>query len=155
MDTTQLRSAYAAFLELARTGEFGTPADGWDARHVVAHVAANDEMLLGVSREVLAGTARRYYNHDVIDTARLSSLIGGRSIGELADWLESTSTRLCDLLDTLPEDDAAVVHAHIQDGDTTVFDQPVPWHVFMTVQARRHLPMHAAQLTALVSAPAP
>jgi hypothetical protein len=149
MDTTELRSAYAAFLELARTGEFGTPTAGWDARHVVAHVAANDELLAAVTRQVLAGTAERYYNHDAIDTARLASLIGDRTLGELADWAFSASTQLCDLLEGLPEDDHSLVHAHIQDGDTTAFDQPVPWHRFMTVQARRHLPLHTSQLRAL------
>jgi hypothetical protein len=157
MDTTSLRSAYAALLELARTGEFRPPAQGWDARHVVAHVAANDEMLATTTQSVFSGTTEPYYNHDAIDTARLDQLIGissggaGREIGELADWLEQTSNRLCDLLDTLPEDDGALVHAHVQDGDVTVLDQRVPWHRFMTVQASRHLPMHTAQLRALTT----
>jgi hypothetical protein len=153
MDTTSLRSAYAAFLDLARTGRFGapgTPTAQWDATHVVAHVAANDELLAAVTREVLAGSAERYYNHDAVDTARLGALIADRSLADLADWLEATSTRLCDLLDTLPEDDAALVHAHIQDSGATVLDQPLPWHRFMAVQAARHLPMHTEQLRSLL-----
>jgi hypothetical protein len=155
MDTTELRSAYAAFLELARTGEFGTPAAGWDARHVIAHVAANDELLARVTREVLAGTAERYYNHDALDTARLDGLIGDRTLGELADWAYATSTQLCDLLEILPEDDHTLVHAHVQDGETTAFDQAVPWHRFMAVQARRHLPVHSDQLRGLMVSGAP
>jgi hypothetical protein len=86
MDTSSLRSAYADFLELARTGEFRPPVQGWSARQVIAHVAANDEMLTATTREVLAGTAQRHYNHDAIDTSRLDRLIGDRSVGELADW---------------------------------------------------------------------
>jgi hypothetical protein len=155
MDTTELRSAYAAFLELARTGEFGAPAEGWDARHVVAHLAANDELLTTVTQDVLDGRGERYYNHDAIDTNRLGSLAGDRTLGELADWARSTSSRLCDLADTLPEDDNALVHMHIQDGDVTALDQPVPWHRALTIQARRHVPLHTAQLSALLTAGAP
>jgi hypothetical protein len=152
MDTSLLRSAYADFLELARTGEFRRPVQGWSARQVIAHVAANDEMLAATTQEVLAGTAQRYYNHDAIDTSHLDQLIGDRSVGELADWVEETSSRLCDLVDTLPEDDGALVHTHIQDGEVTVVDQPLPWHRFVAVQASRHLPMHTSQLHALTPA---
>jgi Mycothiol maleylpyruvate isomerase N-terminal domain len=52
MDTSSLRSAYADFLELARTGEFRPPVQGWSARQVIAHVAANDEMLAATTQEV-------------------------------------------------------------------------------------------------------
>jgi hypothetical protein len=152
MDTTQLRSAYAAFLDLARTGEFAPPADGWDARHVVAHVAVNDELLAATTQAVLAGTAEWHNNHEAIDDARLDELIGERDLRDLTGWAEQASGRLCDLLDTLPEDDDALVHTHILDGGATALDQPLPWYRLVGVQTRHHLPGHIDQLRGLLRA---
>jgi sugar phosphate isomerase/epimerase len=156
MDTTELRAAYAAFLDLARKGSFGSPDQGWDARHVIAHVAANDEMLAATTQEVIdRSSAEPYYNHDAIDTARLTALIGDRDVPALADWAQATSERVCDLAEALSEDDGVVVHTHIQDGDETRLDQPIPWHRLIAAQARRHLPAHMEQLQALTVAQPP
>lgn len=71
MDTTELRKAYDELLTEVAAGGFGDPRPGqWRAEQVVAHVAANDEVLASTTEAVLAGTAGRHYNHDAIDPAR-------------------------------------------------------------------------------------
>ncbi|HZM74890.1 MAG TPA: hypothetical protein VFC19_04140 [Candidatus Limnocylindrales bacterium] len=86
MDTTPLRSAYAELIGEARQGGFGEPPDGeWNADQIVAHVAANDELLATATRQVLDSAKQPYYNHDAIDTARLNELIAAKT--DLVQWL--------------------------------------------------------------------
>ncbi len=46
---------------------------------------AYDDLLADTTRAVLAGEPRPYYNHDAVDTARLSAL--GDDLGVLAEQL--------------------------------------------------------------------
>ena len=60
MDTTTLRSAYASLIGEARQGGFGEPPEGeWNADQIIAHVAANDELLATTTRQVLDGAITR------------------------------------------------------------------------------------------------
>ncbi|WP_117214580.1 DinB family protein [Allorhizocola rhizosphaerae] len=148
MDTTVLRAAYSELIAEARLGGFGDPPPGqWSAQQVIAHVAANDELLAEATRQVLDGSGRAYYNHDAIDTARLDELIAEK--GDVLAWLEETSARLCDLADRLPEEDQTMVHTQIIDGTHTRVDQPWPWPKALVVQAKVHLPAHLTQLIEL------
>lgn len=148
MDTTSLRAAYAELIEEAKRGGFGEPPPGqWDARQIVAHVAANDDLLARATRQVLEGDPQAYYNHDAIDTARLDELIVHHS--DVVAWLERTSAELCGLVDRLPETDETMVHTQIIDGEHTRVDRPWPWPKAFVVQAKVHLPAHLSQLIEL------
>lgn len=60
MDAAQLRQAYEVLLAEAETGGFGPPPPGeWTAEQVVAHVAANDELLIEATEAVIAYGPRR------------------------------------------------------------------------------------------------
>lgn len=152
MDATGLRAAYEEFFGEAETGGFGPPPpDEWTAELVVAHVAANDELLSAATEAVLADDPRAYYNHDAIDTARLSSLAAARG-GELAAlirWARGTSSRLCELAEQLGERDHTWVHTHIRDADEIIVDQALPWARTLDIHAKVHLPLHIDQLRAL------
>lgn len=148
MDTTGLRSAYAELIGQARQGGFGEPPEGeWSAEQIIAHLAANDELLVKATQQVLAGQGEPYYNHDAIDTSRLDELIAAK--GDVIAWLEQTSADLCDLADQLYEGDMTLVHTQIVDGGITRIDRPLPWPAVLRTQAELHLPRHLAQLTAL------
>lgn len=149
MDTTTLRSAYADLIGEARQGDFGEPPEGeWTADQIIAHVAANDELLATATRQVLDGAAKQpYYNHDAIDTERLDKLIAAKT--GVVPWLEQTSATLCDLADQLYEGDMTLVHTRIVDGTITRLDRPLPWPAVLRTQAEMHLPRHLAQLRAL------
>jgi hypothetical protein len=148
MDTTLLRAMYSELIAEARLGDFGDPPPGqWSAWQIIAHVAANDDLLAEATQRVLDGSGRAYYNHDAIDTERLNELIEQKP--DVTAWLEETSARLCDLADRLPEDDQTMVHTQIIDGTRTRVDQPWPWPKALVVQAKVHLPAHLAQLIEL------
>jgi hypothetical protein len=149
MDTSTLRSAYATLIGEARQGGFGEPPDGeWNADQVIAHVAANDELLAATTRQILDGALKQpYYNHDAIDTTRLDELIAAKP--DVVQWLEQTSAALCALADQLYEGDTTLVHTRIVDGAITRLDRPLPWHAVLRTQAEMHLPRHIAQLQAL------
>jgi hypothetical protein len=92
MDTATLRKAYDELLAEIGRGGFGPPPDGeWSVAQVVAHVVTNDELLAETTRAALAGDPRPYYNHDAVDTARLSGL--GDDLGALADRLRASAGR--------------------------------------------------------------
>ena len=152
MDTATLRKAYDELLAEIELGGFGPPPNGeWSAAQVVAHVVTNDDLLAETTRAVLAGDPRPYYNHDAVDTARLSAL--GDDLGALADRLRASSASLCDLLDGMDETAAGTpVHMEIRDGDRTALDAPIPWGKAAEIQARAHLPNHTEQLRALRTA---
>jgi hypothetical protein len=151
MDTTALVKAYAGVSQEARLGGFGPPPQGeWSAEQLIAHLAANDELLAQTTQRVLDGDDRAYYNHDAVDPERLGEIVAAHgSMESLVRWLEQTSTRLIELAARLPEDDPTLVHTHIRDGGTVRVDQPLPWVRVLALQASSHLAAHLAQLRAL------
>jgi hypothetical protein len=151
MDTTSLRQGYAELIAEARRGGFGPPREGeWTAEQIIAHVAANDELLAEATESVLNGHRRAYYNHDAVDTARLAEIVAAHgSLEALTDWLEKTSSRLIELAARVDEKMPTMVHTTIRDGNITRVDQPWPWPRAFKVQAGHHLPAHLAQLRAL------
>jgi hypothetical protein len=156
MDTGELRRAYNVLLAEVAAGGFGAPPAGqWSAERIVAHVAANDDLLSEVTNAVLAGDPRAYYNHDAVDDAQLDALIAHHGdLAGLATRLRATSERLCQLAERLHEEAATPVHTHIRDGAEVRVDQPVPWGRILELQARVHLAAHAEQLRALRRPPA-
>jgi hypothetical protein len=174
MDTSELEAAYRAVLDLAArgsgdsspgaaSGEAGPgggeagPADGeaWGPDDVLAHLVLNDRLLARAVGSVLDGAAQPYDNLDAIEVAELRSLT--RDLGDTAGLiggLESSSRELMDLAGRLDEAQAATpVPVRILDGDQLVVDNPLPVRSLLNIQARRHLPIHQAQLSELLRPP--
>jgi hypothetical protein len=159
MDTTDLEAAYRSVLDLAARGTGDGPGapdagsgEAWRPDDVLAHLVLNDRLLARAVRSVLDGTAQPYDNLDAIDVAELRSLT--RDLGDTAGLiggLESSSRELLDLAGRLDEAQAATpVPVRILDGDQLVVDNPLPVRSLLNIQARRHLPMHEAQLRELL-----
>ena len=166
MDTSELEAAYRSVLDLAargaRAGSPGSPGAGsgsgagdgeaWEPDDVLAHLVLNDRLLARAVRSVLDGNAQPYDNLDAIEPARLRELTGGLgdSAGLIGE-LESSSRELMDLAGRLDEAQAATeVPVRIVDGDRLFVDNPLPVGRLLDIQARRHLPMHEAQLSELL-----
>ena len=167
MDTSELEAAYRSVLDLAvreagasgaGDGPGSAGADGaeaWAPDDVLAHLILNDRLLARAVRSVLDGTAQPYDNLDAIDVAELRALT--RDLGDTAGLirgLEASSRELVELAGRLDEAQAAIpVPVRILDGDQLVVDNPLPVRSLLNIQARRHLPMHHAQLSELLEPP--
>jgi hypothetical protein len=161
MDTSELEAAYRSVLDLAARG----PGDGagpgaagagdgeaWEPDDVLAHLILNDRLLARAVRSVLDGIAQPYDNLDAIDVDELRAL--ARDLGDppgLIGELEASSRELIDLAGRLDEAQGATpVPVRILDGDQLRVDGPLPVASLLNIQARRHLPMHEAQLRELL-----
>jgi hypothetical protein len=160
MDTSELEAAYRSVLDLAARGagpEAAGAGDGeaWGPDDVLAHLVLNDRLLARAVRSVVDGTALPYDNLDAIDVAGLRALT--EDLGDIAGLiggLEASSRELMDLAGRLDEAQAATpVPVRILDGDQLVVDSPLPVRSLLNIQARRHLPMHKAQLSELLGPP--
>jgi hypothetical protein len=152
MDASALRSAYEEFFTEAEAGGFGAPPAGeWTAELVLAHVAANDELLTAATQSVIDGNPQTYYNHDAIDTALLVSRAAsaGDDLTALIGRARATSVRLCELAELLGQGDHVWVHTQVQDSDELIIDQPLPWARTLDIHAKVHLPLHTDQLRSL------
>ena len=158
MDTSELEAAYRSVLDLAGRGAgasgAGPSGDGeaWGPDDVLAHLVLNDRLLARAVRSVLDGTAQPYDNLDAIDVGELRALT--RGLGDTAGLirgLEASSRELVELAGRLDEPQAATpVPVRILDGAELVVDNPLPVRSLLNIQARRHLPMHHAQLSELL-----
>jgi hypothetical protein len=161
MDTSELEAAYRSVLDLAarapdRPEPPGPAGDqAWGPGDVLAHLIVNDRLLTRAVRSVLEGTAAPYDNADAVELAELRAL--GEGFGGpagLIGGLEASSRELLELAGRLDEAQAAPpVPVHILDGDQVRVDQPLPVAGLLRIQARRHLPMHQAQLGELLGPP--
>jgi hypothetical protein len=160
MDTSELEAAYRSVLDLAARGAGdGSPGSGsgeaWGPDDVLAHLILNDRLLARAVRSVLDGAAQPYDNLDAIGAAELRAL--GRDLGGTAGLiaeLEASSRELAELAGRLDQPQAATpVPVRILDGDQLRVDNPLPVASLLNIQARRHLPMHEAQLSELLGPP--
>lgn len=151
MDTADLRRAYDVLLDEAENGDFRPPPEGeWTAEQVVAHVAANDELMTEATEAVIAGSPWVCYNHNTIHRPQLDELVadcGG--LPGLTRLLRGTSQRLCDLTEHLGDKSSALVDTHIRDGWDLRIDEQLPWGRTLDIHGRLHLPAHTEQLRAL------
>lgn len=140
MDTTDLRKAYETVAVEVEAGGFGPPLPGeWDAGQIVGHLALNDDLLAGVTADILAGRPARFDNRASLQPSPADVSV-----------LRRSGAGLCDLVERLTEAQAAtVVPVFIQDGDTIAVDRSMPWGVLVGIQASFHLPAHGEQLRAL------
>ncbi|MFD0786666.1 hypothetical protein ACFQZ8_22430, partial [Micromonospora azadirachtae] len=99
MESGRLRGAYEEVLAEVDAGGFGAPpADQLSAEQIVAHLAANDELMVAATEAVLAGSPFAYYDLETIHRPQVDALVaqyGG--LDGLATLLRATSGKLCAL----------------------------------------------------------
>lgn len=147
MDTTELKAAYAAFLDAARVPGTAT-GDGWTPERVLAHVAVNDELLLTATSCVFAGTVTAYDNAHAVDPDHLAYVESNAGSYEaLLSAVRRGGEELVEVAERLTDEMAdTVVPTRIVDGDELRVDEPMPWRDVLLLHARVHLPAHAEQL---------
>ena len=164
METTQLERAYRRLLDVCVSGgdaAFRAPADSaaWTAEQVLAHIAANDRLLLATTAAVLGDalpTGRPVYDNTAA-TIRPALDVLARAAGErdeLIATVRQTGRELVLLARRLGQAEAArAVHVRIVDEADVAglprIDGPVPWSGVLATHAQVHLPEHVDQLTAL------
>ncbi|MEV4465036.1 hypothetical protein AB0J51_15585 [Micromonospora echinofusca] len=151
MDSGALRGAYAEVLAEVEAGGFGVPPAGQlSAEQIVAHLAANDELMTEATEAVLAGSPFAYYDLETIHRPQVDALVaecGG--LDGLATLLRATSQKLCALTDRLGPAAQTPVETHLREGFDLVVDEPLPWARTLDLHTRVHLPKHLAQLRML------
>ncbi|MEV4663333.1 hypothetical protein AB0J85_15450 [Micromonospora echinofusca] len=151
MDSGALRGAYAEVLAEVDAGGFAAPPTGQlSAEQIVAHLAANDELMTEATEAVLAGSPFAYYDLETIHRPQVDALVaecGG--LDGLATLLRATSQKLCALTDRLGPAAQTPVETHLREGFDLVVDEPLPWARTLDLHARVHLPKHLAQLRML------
>ncbi|MBQ1074691.1 hypothetical protein KBX06_16170 [Micromonospora sp. C31] len=151
MDGGALRKAYAEVLAEIDAGGFGAPPAGQlSAEQIVAHLAANDELMTEATEAALAGSPFAYYDLETVHRPQVDALVaecGG--LDGLATLLRATSQKLCALTDRLGPAAQTPVDTHLREGFDLVVDEPLPWGRTLDLHARVHLPKHLAQLRML------
>ncbi|SCL51860.1 hypothetical protein [Micromonospora peucetia] len=151
MEVDRLREAYDEVLAEVDAGGFGPPPAGQlSAEQIVAHLAANDELMTEATEAVLAGSPFAYYDLETIHRPQVDALVaecGG--LDELATLLRATSQKLCALTERLGPVAQTPVETHLREGFDLIVDEPLPWARTLDLHARVHLPKHLAQLRML------
>ncbi len=146
-----MRRAYGEVLAEVDAGGFGWPAEGrLSAEQIVAHLAANDELMSEATEAVLAGTPYAYYDLAGVHRPELDALTaecGG--LDGLATLLRATSQKLLTLVDRLGPAADTPVETHLREGFDLRVDEPLPWSRVLDLHTRVHLPKHRAQLRQL------
>ncbi|WDZ87056.1 hypothetical protein [Micromonospora cathayae] len=151
METAALRRTYDVLLAEVAAGGFGPPPAGaLDAGQIVAHLAANDELMSEATEAVLAGSEFAYY--DLVDIHRpqldaLTARHGG--LAGLIRLFRETSQRLCGLTEQLGPAAGTLVETHLREGAELTVAEALPWGRVLDLHGRVHLPLHLAQLRAL------
>jgi hypothetical protein len=155
VNTSALRAAYDAFLQLATTGTFGPdPADGWGADRVLAHMAVNDGLLAATTRQLLDDDPSPAYDNALSqDSGNLDAFaksVGGRA--GLPGAVRKQADRLMSLIEQLDDQRAdTALPVRIKDGDEYVIDGPTPWSRIVRAQHAFHVPAHTDQLRELLA----
>lgn len=151
MDSAGLGRAYEELLAEVAAGGFGPAPQGrLDAEQIVAHLVANDELMIEASEAVLAGSPYAYYDLETMHRPQVDALVaelGG--LDGLDSRLRATSGRLVALVDRLGPAAGTPVDTHLREGYDLVVDGPLPWGRVLDLHARVHLPKHQAQLRML------
>ncbi|MET7749673.1 hypothetical protein [Micromonospora sp. NPDC005367] len=153
MESGRLRGAYEEVLAEIDEGGFGAPPAGQlNAEQIVAHLAANDELMLAATEAVLAGSPFAYYDLETIHRPQVDALVaqyGG--LNGLATLLRATSGKLCALTDRLGPAAQTPVETHLREGFDLRVDDVLPWGRTLDLHTTVHLPKHLAQLRMLRS----
>jgi hypothetical protein len=151
MDQGTIENAYAPFVDALRQGGFETPADGWPAEFVAAHVLRNNDLISEVAERVVARGRPAYDNSAAVEEAELRALAeGAGGLFGLAAAVETSSRRLASAFGALDEENGAyLVPTIIIDSGQVVRDKPVAVRSLIEGNASFHLDMHFEQLKAL------
>ncbi len=147
-----MRRVYDELLAEVDAGGFGAPPEGeLSAEQILAHLAANDELMSEATEAVLAGSPFAYYDLETIHRPQLDALVSAcGGLDGLATLLRATSQKLCVLADRLnPAAAATPVDTHLREGFDLTVSEPMPWGRTLDLHSRVHLPMHLAQLRVL------
>ncbi|KAB1900224.1 hypothetical protein F8279_29730 [Micromonospora sp. AMSO1212t] len=151
VDVAALRQAYDELLAEIDAGGFGPPPEGQlSAEQIVAHLAANDELMSEATEAVLAGSPFAYYDLDTIHRPQLDALVsecGG--LDGLAALFRATSQKLCALAERLGPAAETPVETVLREGFDLDVDDSLPWGRALDLHIRVHLPLHLTQLRAL------
>lgn len=164
MDTTELESSYRQLLDVCAGGAaagFRAPADSaaWSAEQILAHIAANDRLLLATTTAVLGDVVPQ--GRPAYDTSTATVLpaldVLARAAGEVSQLIATVrqTARELVLLARRLDDAAALRSVHVRivelvDGViSTRVDGPVPWRGVLATHAQVHLPEHSRRLAAL------
>jgi hypothetical protein len=151
MDQASIEQAYVPFIEVLREGGFKTPAEGWPAELVAAHVARNNELIAEAAERVVSGERPTYDNTSAVAEAELgdyADAVGG--IAGLGAAVEASAQRLAAAWAALDETTGGyLLPVVIVDSGRVVRDAPVPIRSFVEGNASFHLEMHLEQLRAL------
>ncbi|MFI7606673.1 hypothetical protein ACIBTV_16250 [Micromonospora sp. NPDC049366] len=151
MDSGRLRQTYDELLAEIDAGGFGPPPAGQlSAEQIVAHLAANDELMCEASEAVLAGSPFAYYDLETIHRPQVDALVvecGG--LDGVAALFRATSQKLCALTDRLGLAAETPVETHLREGYDLNVDDTLPWGRTLDLHTTVHLPKHLAQLRLL------
>ncbi|RQX01497.1 hypothetical protein, partial [Micromonospora globispora] len=138
MERAQLRQVYDEVLAEVDAGGFGQPAEGeLSAEQIIAHLAANDELMCEATEAVLAGSPFAYYDLETIHRPQLDALVsecGG--LDGLATLLRATSQKLCILADRLGPAAETPVDTVLREGPDLNVDESLPWGRALDLHAR-------------------
>ncbi|WBB64810.1 hypothetical protein [Micromonospora sp. WMMD812] len=151
MDSGRLRQAYDELLVEIDAGGFGAPPEGQlSAEQIVAHLAANDELMSEATEAVLAGSPFAYYDLETIHRPQVDALVaqcGG--LDGLATLFRATSQKLCALTERLGLAAETPVDTHLREGYDLNVDDSLPWGRTLDLHTKVHLPKHLSQLRLL------
>ena len=151
MEGAELRRVYSVLLAEVDAGGFGAPPAGeLSAEQVLAHLVANDELLIEATEAVLAGSPWADYDLESIHRPQLDALIAEYGdLAGLAARLRTTGERLCALTERVVTRADTPVDTHLREGLDLDVDESLPWGRTIDIHGRVHLPMHTEQLRAL------
>ncbi|MFC4020396.1 hypothetical protein ACFOW4_20970 [Micromonospora sp. GCM10011542] len=152
MESGRLREAYGELLAEVTAGGFAPPPQGQlSAEQIVAHLAANDELMIQATEALLAGAPFAYYElEEDVHRPQLDALVAEQGgLSGLAGLLRGTSERLCALVDRLGPAALTPVETHLREGFDLRVDESLPWSRTLDLHVRVHLPKHLAQLRML------
>ncbi|MBM0234251.1 hypothetical protein JNW91_21845 [Micromonospora sp. STR1_7] len=149
MESGGLRRAYGGVFAEIDAGDLGpAPAGQLSAEQIVAHLVANDELMIQATQALLAGAPFAYYElEEDVHRPQLDALVAEQGgLRGLTAVLHDTSDRLCALVDQLGLAADTPVETHLREGFDLRVDEPLPWSRTLDLHARVHLPKHQAQL---------
>jgi hypothetical protein len=130
--------------------------DELSAEQLLAHLVANDELLIAATEAVLAGSPYAYYELDTIHRPQLDDLVdryGG--LDGLTGRLRTTSEQLCGMTGRLLDKTDTLVQTRVREGERLDIDEALPWGRALDIHRRVHLPAHTDDLRALHHPPPP
>lgn len=149
VETGGLRRAYDGVFAEIDGATFGPAPEGQlSAEQIVAHLVANDELMIQATEALLAGSPFAYYElEEDIHRPQLDALAAEHGgLRGLTALLHDTSDRLCGLVDQLGLAADTPVETHLREGFDLIVDEPLPWSRTLDLHTRVHLPKHQSQL---------